>query len=98
MSGMRTGLVLAQLEVQRARVRPRLELIKPAQVKPRISPDLLNQVDVRFGTILSVTDILNSEKLVALEVSFGDHKRTVLAGINSVPILAKSKASRLFSS
>jgi tRNA-binding protein len=33
------------------------------------------------GTILSVTDIPNSEKLVALEVSFGDHKRTVLAGM-----------------
>jgi tRNA-binding protein len=74
-----------------------LELIKPAQVKSPISPDLLNQVDVRFGTILSVTHIPNSEKLVALEVSFGDHKRTVLAGINSVPILAKSKANRLFS-
>jgi tRNA-binding EMAP/Myf-like protein len=28
-----------------------------------------------------VTDIPNSEKLVAFEVSFGDHKRTVLAGM-----------------
>jgi tRNA-binding protein len=56
-------------------------MMKPAQVKPPISPDLLNQIDVRVGTILSVTDIPNSEKLVALEVSFGDHKRTVLAGM-----------------
>jgi tRNA-binding protein len=55
--------------------------MKPAQVKPLISPDLLNQIDVRVGTILSVTDMSNSEKLVALEVSFGDHKRTVLAGM-----------------
>ena len=55
--------------------------MKPTQVKPPISPDLLNQIDVRVGTILSVTDIPNSEKLVALEVSFGDHKRTVLAGM-----------------
>ena len=55
--------------------------MNPAQVKPLISPDLLSQIDVRVGTILSVTDIPNSEKLVALEVSFGDHKRTVLAGI-----------------
>jgi len=53
----------------------------PAQVKPQISPELLNQIDVRVGTILSVTDVANSEKLVALEVSFGDHKRTVLAGM-----------------
>src|SRR6516225_8040738 len=55
--------------------------MKPAQVKPTISADLLNQIDVRVGTILSVTDVPNSDKLVALEVSFGDHKRTVLAGL-----------------
>ena len=55
--------------------------MNPTQVKPPISPDLLNQIDVRVGTILSVTDVPNSEKLVALEVSFGDHKRTILAGM-----------------
>ena len=53
----------------------------PRQVKPPISLELLSQIDVRVGTILSVTDVPNSEKLVALEVSFGDHKRTVLAGM-----------------
>ena len=53
----------------------------PAQVKPQISPEILNQIDVRVGTILSVRDVANSEKLVALEVSFGDHQRTVLAGM-----------------
>jgi tRNA-binding protein len=55
--------------------------MKPAPVKPTISADLLDQIDVRVGTILTVTDVPNSEKLVALEVSFGDHKRTVLAGM-----------------
>ena len=55
--------------------------MKPAQVKPPISPDLLNQIDVRVGTVLTVTDVPDSEKLVALEVSFGDHRRTVLAGM-----------------
>jgi methionine--tRNA ligase beta chain len=55
--------------------------MKPAQVKPPISPDLLNQIDVRVGTILSVSDVADSEKLVALEVSFGDHNRTLLAGM-----------------
>ena len=59
--------------------------MKPAQVKLPISPDLLNQMDVRVGTILTVTDVPNSEKLVALEVSFGDHKRTVLAGKKGEP-------------
>jgi tRNA-binding protein len=56
-------------------------MMKPAQVKPPISPDLLDQIDIRVGTILTVTDVPNSEKLVALEVSFGDHRRTVLAGM-----------------
>ena len=55
--------------------------MKPSQVKPPISPDLLNQIDIRVGTIVTVTDVPNSEKLVALEVSFGDHRRTVLAGM-----------------
>ena len=59
----------------------RIADMKPAQVKPLISPDLLDQIDLRIGTILSVTDVPDSEKLVALEVSFGDHKRTILVGM-----------------
>ena len=50
-------------------------------MKPTISPKLLNQIDVRVGTIESVSDVANSEKLVALRVNFGDHWRTVLAGM-----------------
>ena len=53
----------------------------PAQVKPTIPPELLNQIDIRVGTIESVSDVANSEKLVALRVNFGDHARTVLAGM-----------------
>lgn len=52
----------------------------PAQVKPPVLLEVLNQIEVRVGTILTVSDVANSEKLVALEVSFTDHKRTVLAG------------------
>ena len=55
--------------------------MKPAQIKPIISADLLDQIDVRVGTILTVTDVPNSDKLISLEVSFGDHKRRVLAGM-----------------
>lgn len=55
--------------------------MKPAQVKPPISPDLLHQIDIRVGTILTVSDVPYSDKLVALEVTFGDHRRTVLAGM-----------------
>jgi len=53
----------------------------PEPLKPTIPFELLQQIDLRVGTILSVSDVPNSEKLVALEVSFGDHKRTVLAGM-----------------
>ena len=53
----------------------------PAAVKPIVSLELLNQIDIRVGTILSVTDVAGSEKLVALRVNFGDHERTVLAGM-----------------
>jgi tRNA-binding protein len=53
----------------------------PAHVKPTISPELLDQIDVRVGTIESVSDVANSEKLVALRVNLGDHVRTVLAGM-----------------
>jgi len=55
--------------------------VTPAKVKPTISPELLNQIDVRVGTIESVSDVANSEKLVALRVNFGNHWRTVLAGM-----------------
>jgi tRNA-binding protein len=53
----------------------------PAPVKPPISPELLDQIDVRVGTIESVSDVAHSEKLIALRVNFGDHVRTVLAGM-----------------
>jgi tRNA-binding protein len=53
----------------------------PAQVKPPIAPELLDQIDIRIGTIESVSDVANSEKLVALRVNFGDHVRTVLVGM-----------------
>jgi tRNA-binding EMAP/Myf-like protein len=43
-------------------------MMKPAQIKPSITANVLDQIDVRVGTILSVTDVPNSEKLVALEV------------------------------
>ena len=53
----------------------------PAKVKPAISPELLDQIDVRVGTIESVNDVIKSDKLVALRVNFGGHVRTVLAGM-----------------
>jgi tRNA-binding protein len=53
----------------------------PAPIKPTITLDVLNQVDIRVGTILSVVDVPNSDNLMQLHVSFGDHERTIVAGI-----------------
>lgn len=53
----------------------------PAEIKPTIRLEDLEKIDVRVGTILSVQDVGDSDKLVKLTVSFGDHKRTILAGL-----------------
>src|SRR3989442_14144646 len=53
----------------------------PAVLKPCITLDLLNQIDIGVGTIQAVTDVANSDKLVQLRVSFGDHERTIVAGL-----------------
>lgn len=53
----------------------------PAPIKPPVSLDVLNQIDIRVGTIESVTDVAGSDKLVALCVNFGDHTRTIVAGL-----------------
>jgi tRNA-binding protein len=55
--------------------------MKPAQVKPAIPISALEAIDIRVGTIESVHDVLKSAKLVRLVVDFGDHRRTVLAGM-----------------
>ncbi len=52
-----------------------------AEIKPTISFDLLEKIDVRVGTIARVEDMPKSDKLVKLTVDFGDHKRTILAGM-----------------
>jgi len=52
-----------------------------APIKPVITLDVLNQIDVRVGTILSVADVPNSDNLMQLRVDFGDHERTIVAGI-----------------
>ena len=53
----------------------------PAEIKPLISMADLEKIDIRVGTILAVEDVPNSDKLVKLSVSFGDHNRTILAGL-----------------
>ena len=58
-----------------------MEPLKPAPIKPIIRIELLDQIDIRVGTIERVDDVKGSDKLVKLTVDFGDHKRTILAGM-----------------
>lgn len=52
-----------------------------APIKPEASLALLEAVDIRVGTIDSVEDVPGSKKLLRLAVDFGDHRRTILAGM-----------------
>ena len=54
---------------------------KVASVKPPISFDLLEQIDIRVGTIKLIEDVPASRKLLKMTVDFGDHTRTILVGM-----------------
>ena len=55
--------------------------MKIASIKPTISFEEFEKVDIRVGTIDRVEDIKGSNNLVRLIVEFGDHQRTILAGL-----------------
>jgi tRNA-binding protein len=50
-------------------------------VKATVSIQDVEKLDVRVGTIRRVEDVPGSAKLVRLTVDFGDHQRTILAGL-----------------
>lgn len=52
-----------------------------APVKPLVSRDALEALDIRVGTIVLVEDVPKSSKLLRLTVDFGDHRRRILAGL-----------------
>lgn len=52
-----------------------------AEVKPNITLDVLDQIDIRVGTIESVEDVEKSNKLLKLTVNFGEFSRTILVGM-----------------
>ena len=57
------------------------EGFKPAAIKPTISFAELDRIDIRAGTIISIEDVDGSDKLLKLTVDFGDHQRSILAGM-----------------
>jgi tRNA-binding protein len=58
-----------------------MEAMTPAAVKPLVTLADLQRLDIRVGTILRVEEIEGSRSLMRLIVDFGDHRRTILAGI-----------------
>ena len=54
---------------------------QPAAIKPVVGFSVLESLDMRVGTIERVQEVSRSEKLVKLTVDFGDHKRSILAGM-----------------
>jgi tRNA-binding protein len=53
----------------------------PTTIKPTISMQDLEKVDIRVGTIEAVNEVPGSDKLVQMRVQFGDHARTIVAGM-----------------
>jgi len=68
----------------------------PAPIKPEITVDHLEKVDIRTGLIKRVELVPTSNKLVRLTVDFGDRRRTVLeACVGNAPTRKrKSRAAR----
>jgi tRNA-binding protein len=56
---------------------------KPAPLKPTVSVADLEKLDIRVGTVAAVDDVPKSGKLLRLTVDFGDHRRTILAGMKA---------------
>jgi len=55
--------------------------MKPAPIKKIATVEDLDKLDIRVGQIVEVEELRESRKLVQLTVDFGDHHRTILAGI-----------------
>jgi tRNA-binding protein len=55
--------------------------VRRIPVKPAVTLDDLNKLDIRVGTIRHVADVEHSTKLVQLIVDFGDFSRTILVGL-----------------
>ena len=54
-----------------------------ANLKPAIPIAVLEQVDIRVGTIEAADDLPGSDKLWLLRVNFGDHVRRIVSGMKT---------------
>ncbi len=66
--------------------------LKP--IKDEISVEDFAKIDIRVGEIDEVLDIPRSNNLMKLVVNFGDHKRTIIAGIKNRRLKRKQNSAR----
>jgi tRNA-binding protein len=52
-----------------------------APIKELVAFADFEKLDIRVGTITRVSEVEKSDKLMKLAVDFGDHQRSILAGI-----------------
>jgi tRNA-binding protein len=57
--------------------------MKQVPVKPTMTIEDLDKLDIRVGTIQAVEDVEASPKLVQLTVDFGEFTRNVLVGLKN---------------
>ncbi|HWX15636.1 MAG TPA: hypothetical protein VNY07_03530 [Chthoniobacterales bacterium] len=62
-----------------------MEIATPIPVKADVPAEMLQQLDIRVGTIEAVSEVSASGKLVELRVSFGNHTRQILVGMKREP-------------
>jgi tRNA-binding protein len=55
--------------------------VTPAPVKPLVKLEALEAIDIRVGTIVQVENVPETSRLVRLTVDFGDHRRSIVAGM-----------------
>lgn len=58
-----------------------METITPVPIKTLVPAGVLQQLDIRLGTIEAVAEVPGSDKLLELRVSFGDQTRQILVGM-----------------
>ena len=57
-----------------------MKKMKVAPIKPTVTYDVFEKIDIRVGTIKRVEDIKDADKLVRLVVDFGDHEEQFWLG------------------
>lgn len=50
-------------------------------VEPKISIEDFSKIEMMVGEIISAEKVENADRLLRLEVDFGDHKRQIVSGI-----------------